>query len=173
MYFRGTTCAECTGRTCHAWKATQVAKSPGRLAEQSLCVSPTHPPFASRCSRIDGLRTDKRAFRCDMTRSPSAVLFFIIMGGAVAFPDKIKGPHTFSSTMRSRVAGEELWRLPAPHLHRDTRRPSPTFPLLAKCIVTASQRERNPAALFRLTFATARSQGISLSPPRSRYRNNK
>ena len=126
---------------------------------RASAFSPTHPPFASRCSRIDGQRTDKRAFRHDMTRSPSAFLFFYY-GGAVAFPDKIKDSHTFSSTMRSRVAGEELWRLPAPHLHRDTRRPSPTFPLLAKCIVTASQRERNPAALFRLTFATARSQGI-------------
>ena len=34
----------------------------------------------------------------------------------MAFPDKIKDSHTFSSTVRSRVAGEELWRLPAPCL---------------------------------------------------------
>ena len=55
---------------------------------RASAFSPTHPPFASRCSRIDGQRTDKRAFRHDMTRSPSALLFsFSPHGGKVAFPD--------------------------------------------------------------------------------------
>ena len=65
----------------HKWPIRRnVAQS------RASAFSPTHPPFASRCSRIDGQRTDKRAFRYDMTRSPSAFLFFIIMGGGSSLP---------------------------------------------------------------------------------------
>ena len=63
--------------TQHKWPIRRnVAQS------RASAFSPTHPPFASRCSRIDGQRTDKRAFRHDMTRSPSAFLFFYLWGGS-------------------------------------------------------------------------------------------